>query len=332
MKSILTLTSLVFSALPGLAAVILELEENNTKATANAVALLTGDSIRGNTTGISTTDAGAASADNFRITIGGLAPGIYRHRLVITSGIAGHTGTIRGLTQTAGVPNVGTDATVQTSNTATTPARFNQFYGFGDPSAELFYRVTGGAATTADYDSTLETEAVTPVSIGTFNPGFITISTSGLTTADTDIWVYAGTFAAIPGYGNDDNSILGGGTDTGNQSILNRTYAPGKYYLAISNFNLANNLGSPDDDRYRAGGLLDGNFIANSSTSINVNLDFSISDGTTTTPVTSLKTGAYDINWYSFDVVPEPSSAIFGLVGMTFLCARRTRRSSAKVN
>ncbi len=125
-----------------------ETEPNDTKFAGNAVGPMSpGDTITGNSTGTSTTAPGAASADNYLVTVA--APpssGIWRYRLVIsTTGTAGDTGSIRGLTQTAGVINAGTDTAFQTSSTATTPARLNQWYGLGGGTHQLYYRVTGGS-------------------------------------------------------------------------------------------------------------------------------------------------------------------------------------------
>ena len=103
-----------------------ETEDNNNKAAANLVAAMApGDTISGTTTGTSTTVAGVGSADYFNVTTTAAGtPGFYRYRLVLTTaGTAGHVGTIQGLTQTAGVPNAGTDTAFQTSSATSTPAR-----------------------------------------------------------------------------------------------------------------------------------------------------------------------------------------------------------------
>ncbi|MCL6624587.1 MAG: hypothetical protein K6T17_08245, partial [Fimbriimonadales bacterium] len=61
----------------------------------------------------------------------------------------------------------------------------------------IYFRVTGTSTTTADYDATLEKVPVTPVDIGVFQPGTITITTVGRTTLDTDLWVYDANLDAI---------------------------------------------------------------------------------------------------------------------------------------
>ncbi|HZH98265.1 MAG TPA: PEP-CTERM sorting domain-containing protein, partial [Fimbriimonadaceae bacterium] len=298
-----------------------ETEANDNKTQANSIVTsASGYTISGNTTGTSTTVAGAASADHFLITMYQAAPAIYRHRLTLSSQTVGHSGAILGLTQTAGTPNAGTYTAFQTSSTATTPARFNQWYGFGK-SEQLYYRVTGGTATTANYTATHSVDVITPTAMGNFQAGSISISAIGQGhSTDTDMWVYDSNFNAISGYGNDD-----GGT-TGLQSQLTRTYAPGKYYLAISNFGIANNLGSPADDRFRTGSVMDfPNILVNSSTTTNLNLTFTIASSDRTFQQAATKVGPYDVNFYEFNVVPEPGTmAALGL-GVFGAIARRRR-------
>lgn len=305
------------------AATFNEVEPNDNKAGANLVAgILNGDTIVGNTTGSSTTTPGAASSDNFLVRTAAGALGIYRNRLIITSSIVGHTGTLRGLNQVAGVPGV-TDTTIQTSSTLTTPARYNQWYSFGR-QADIYYRVAGTTSTTADYTVQYEQQAVAPIAVaGTFNAGNITISTVGETGAsqtDTDFWVYDANLNAIAGYGNDDEF---GTTSLGGR--LTRAYAAGTYYLAISNFNIANNQGSPADDDFRTGAVLDfADVIANSSTTTNLNVSFRINDGVNSVLTTATKAGAYDIVFAQFTVVPAPSAA--ALLGLAGLAGARRRR------
>jgi hypothetical protein len=303
-----------------------ETEDNNTKAQANSVAgILPGGTIRGLSTGSSTTVPGPGSADYFRVQTAAAPLAIYRHRLTITTdGTAGHTGTIRGLTQSAGVPNPTSDATVQTSSATTTPPRFNQWYGFGRQE-EIYYRVTGTSTTTADYIATYSVETVTPMDLGTFQAGNITISTinQGHTT-DTDFWVYDGGLNALPGYGNDDESVAGGGGGTTLQSLLTRAYTPGVYYLALSNFNVANDQAAAADDDFRSGAMLDfPNGIANSSSTGNLNVTFSVTDAAGTTQFPATKAGPYDIVWARFTVVPEPASLLLLALGGLSIFRRR---------
>jgi hypothetical protein len=277
-----------------------EIESNDSKSAATPAAsggagmassdFISGISISAATTGL----------DYYRVKTASAPLAIYRHRLVITtSGTAGHTGTIRGLNQVAGLIGV-TDTTVQTSSSTTTPARFNQWYGFGK-GEEIAYRVTGTASTTSNYRATLESTIVTPVSGPSLPAGDVVITTMNQGhTSDTDMWLYDADLNAIVGAGNDDESIAGGGGGVTLQSRLVRNLTGGTYYLAISNFNTCNNLPSPIDDDFRTGAVLDyPDAIANTSTSTNLNVAVSIGG----TQVPAAKAAAFDVVWIRFNVV-----------------------------
>jgi hypothetical protein len=282
---------------PAMAFAQAETEPNDSKATANLFTL-PALSTTGVITGNSTSAAGVG-LDYFRVTTSAQAtPGFYRHRLIITTtGAVGHVGTIRGLSQTGGVPNAGTDITFQTSSTVTTPPRYVQWYTSEAPG-ELYVRITGVAATTADYSLDYDVAPVTEVAgPGSITQGTITITAVGQGhTTDTDLWINDSNRAAIPGYGNDDTL----GPPTSLQSTLTRDYTPGTYYMAISNFQLANNLGSPPDDNFLTGTVMDfPGVVANSSTTINLNVATSM--GGTPTPAT--KASQFDVVFVSFTVV-----------------------------
>ncbi len=279
----------------------LEVEPNDTKGTSQVIALSPGTGIWGVTTGTSTTTPGIASSDNFLVTVPAAPPGIYLNSLVLTTpGSTGHTGTIRGLTQTAGVINAGTDAAVQTSGLITVPARMSQWYGFGKQE-QLHYRVTGtGApATGAEYLATFQSQPVTPtvipVNFGTNTDTTISISRTGANTQTLDFWVYDADYEPVPSGGYE-------GTTT-----FTRTLAPGAYYLALSNTNVANNQPTPADSPNRASAVLDyPNAILNSTpgtvtgTPLNMNVFISHAGGTHTLEVG--KTNSFEIMWFKFYV------------------------------
>lgn len=278
-----------------------EVEPNDSKAAANALQLPPA-STPGVMSGSSQSATGEG-LDYFLVTTATQpVAGFYRHRLIVTSATPGHTATIRGLNQTGGV--IGSiDSTVQTSSASTTPARFVQWYTTEIP-ADIFVRIAGTAATTDPYVLDYEIEPVTVIDGPEITFGSdIAITTVGQTTTDTDMWVYDGDRMAIPGFGNDDQPAPG----TVLQSQLTRSFDPGLYYLAIANFNVANDLASPPDDRFVAGNVLDfPGAIVNSSTTAALPLNPSI-DGAS---VAATKAGPFDVVFVSFGS-DGPSDVIF---------------------
>ena len=301
--------------------------------------MLPGDSIVGNSQGTSTVTAGATSADYFNVSLPATTVGVYRNRLTITS-TDNHTGTIRGLGQTATGPNsvgpglpsaTALDNTMNTSSSTTTPPRFNQFYTFG-PAASLYYRVTGATSTTNDYNVVLERQAVTVANLGTFKPGQIEISNTQISsTQDTEVIVYdATTGLPVPGYLNDD-FLDGSITQTGGSTLnsrLVRNYAPGTYLLAISNFNTADGQLSPADEGTATGTYMDfAGAMANTSTTTFPSIPFRVIDSDGAQSFTGTKPGAFDVYFATFTVaVPEPTS--LGVIGLAALgLARRRQRA-----
>lgn len=230
-----------------------EVEPNEGKAWATVVQLAAGDSISGVTTGASST-AGLASVDYFRIRSVASVPGVYRHRVVVSSATPGHTVTIRGLPQFNGVIGA-TDVAVQTGAAGTVPSRAVQWYGFGKQE-EIYFRVAGTVATTSPYSAVMATDSVPLLTLsGNLSAGPITVSTvnsNGVSGLDTDIWLYDGAMNAMPDGGNDD--AFGGSDST---SSFTRPLAAGTYTVAVGRFNVANELPSPADDRWRNGPVLD---------------------------------------------------------------------------
>ncbi len=279
-----------------------EAEPNNSKAAATpALGMADGDRLTGFSSG-SSTAPGDASLDFFRVQNALRPAGIYRHRLVITTdGTNGHAGHIRGLDQSDGVIGT-TDTQVQASNASTSPPRFNQWYGFGK-GEQFYYRVSGLPGTTRGYFCTLSTDVVTPTVIaGPLSAGSITISSVDQGhTSDTEFWVYDSDFNAIAGYGNDDAP----GSGVMAESTLTRDFASGVYYLAVSDFNLANNLASPPDDDFRDGLVLDfpNMLVARTVSSAPVNVSFNIGDTVGHAyPIAASKPGPYEVVWFMFTV------------------------------
>jgi hypothetical protein len=111
----------------------------------------------------------------------------------------------------------------------------------------------------------------------------------------------------------------------GVQGHLIRNYGPGTYYLAMSNFHLSNDQGSPSDDDFRTGTMLDfPNILANSSTTVNLNVAFAFTDSAGTTQFPATKVGQFDVVWAQFTVVPAPGTlALLGLGGVLAIRRRR---------
>ncbi len=293
-----SLALVLFSSLLTAIVAMAETEPNDTKATANplvlpsvsTLAVMTGNSVLGSGVGL----------DYFRVTTATqTTAGFYRHRLITTTtGTAGHTASIRGLSQSNGVIGTG-DNTAQTSGTATTPPRFVQWYTT-QAGGDLYVRIAGVAATTSDYSLDYEVAPVTEIAgPATLPSGSIAISTTP-TTVDTDMWVYDGTRTAIPLAGQDDEF---GTTSAGGN--FTRTYAAGTYYLAITDFNMANNQASPTTagglEDFDDGTVLDFPGVITNSTTAAAGLALNPTIGGTLVPAT--KTGPFEVVFVSFTAV-----------------------------
>ncbi len=284
---------------------VFETEPNDTRAQVNTIALVPGGSIAGLTTG-STSTPGLSSIDFFRLGLPA-ASGITRWRLTLESLTPSQTMALRGLNQNSSPSGgvVGTSSIIaQRSGTLTSPSNFLQAYTLGNQAREIILSVSGSAATSQSYAITLsQPESVTPDRVpGEFRPGPITISSVGQTgpnQTDTDLWVYdAATLTPIAGFGNDDRRTPG---DLG--SSLTRTFAAGRYVLAISDADLANNQASPADDGWLGGGILEfpGVVLCGSDATMrNVSLVFV--DASVQRAVGVFKDCAFDVRFLEFVV------------------------------
>jgi len=285
-----------------------EIEPNETKfdADANGAFVLgNGDSVSGTTTGATTTPADPTSVDVFRIKTAPAAQGIYRHRMTITTtGTAGHVGTLRGLSSSAAGPTLGTDIAVQTSSSTTTPARMNQWYGFGREE-EVYYRVAGVAGTTEPYTSTHSVEAVVPTAFSTpVQSGDITIQHDAATNTayDRDMFLFDSNFNVISGIDDSD------------ATALTASLTPGTYYIAYGRYNTAAGTSSGSSviqGTFQVGNVLDFADIVASSSAVNgtasVNIDITGASGTTS--ATGEVLSSYDVAWFSFEV-GEPTNPV----------------------
>jgi hypothetical protein len=271
-----------------------ETEPNGTKADAAMQGVVTvspGGFVSGTTTGtlVAAGSGVLASADTYLIQTTPMPLGIYQHRLTITTtGTAGHTGTIRGLNQVSGVIGI-TDNVMQTSSVSTTPARFNQWYGFGRQE-NVFYRVTGGISTTSPYQATLSTTPVAPSIIGPLSSG--TVVLAGVS-GDTEVLVYDAAFNPVPGFMNDD---FGGGSTPFN---LSRIFTAGTYYIAVGRANTTNDQPSPPDDSFRNGTVTDfANVMVASQVTSSAVMTFNATDCNGPVTVTAALTEPFQVLWF----------------------------------
>ncbi len=277
-----------------------EVEPNNTKATAQNITLTSGQALCGDSI-----SAAAGEFDYFKVT--GTAPAagqIILNRIVYSSNTPTHVVTVRGLFQDTGVIDTASDATVQTATgTTTTPPRFIQWYTLGnDASADarqVLIRVSGATSSTTRYRLDYSSSVVTPVESGISVPaGDVTVSTVGSTTTDTDFWVYDQNLNPVAEFGEDDDSA------TVAQGSVTKSLTPGTYYVAISNFNLMNNLASPSTDAWLEGNVVDfPGVVLNSSTTATSDLTLLIgAAGGTPSPVVTAKSTAFDVKFVKFTV------------------------------
>lgn len=277
-----------------------EIEGNSSKARANRVeGLSIGERITGTSTGSAASGSADDSSDYFRVETLAASSGVYRHRLTLASGTPGQSVSLRGLTQSNGFLAPGSDTAVQSASVASLPPSFVQWFGFGQQE-RVMVRVSGTSSTTQPYTLTYSRAPITPVDLGAF-VGDVTVSTQGLTGIDTDLWIYDSQFRPVPGAGNDDGVV---GPNSPRQSVLSRRLSAGEYYLALGDFNLANDQASPADDLSRNGPVLEfPGAVVNSSVSTSVPLQFSMEDSLGRRVVTpATKPGSFEVLFYRFEV------------------------------
>jgi hypothetical protein len=296
-------------------------EPNNAKAEANPIELEVGKTI----VGTSTSNLGTGNPDSpdyFLIKTDPAPLGIYRHRMTLVGTDSPNVSAwIRGTAQTPTTGGVWPCAMGFASPTEVVGQphglvgtdRVNYWYGFGREE-QVYYLVTGVAATTRPFLATLQTTPVVPADIGSFRPGTITISTGGQGhTNDTHVRIYDSNLNPIDGYANDGASMNGGApANLTTTSFLRRDYQLGTYYMAIALTNLATNYGSPCDDNVRAGQMMDFPDVAvETGASTLTDISFSVTDGGGTTAFPASRPGRGEIGWFRFTVAVPCGSADF---------------------
>jgi hypothetical protein len=291
-----------------------EEEMNNNKDDANAFVLMHGDSVRGVSTGTTTTaGSGLPTTVDYYLLQTPPAPlGIYEHRMILSSSTPFNSAWIRGLTQT-GAPAgtwpgpVGTATTTESTGQSHNPSgtdRVNIWYGFGKEE-RVYYRVSGTTSATGEYTATLQTTPVTPVDIGTFQAGIIDITTTGQGhTNDTHLRIWDASLNPIEGYANDGASINGGApANLTTTSFLRREYAAGTYYMGIALTNLATDQGAACDDNVRTGPMMDFPNVAVDTGTVTVtDVSFAITDAAGTMAFPASRGGRGEMAWFRFTV------------------------------
>lgn len=284
-----------------------EIEPNSTKTEATVVHCLhDADMLVGTTIGDVNTpgDPSLNTEDTFRVQTCALPLGLYRHRLVITSMTPGQTGILCGRNQKGGV--IGPYETpVQLSASDGIPQQFNQWYGFGK-AEEVYFRISGTPATTAQYSVILNTTPIAPVDLEQpLVEGNIVFTTVGQGhDTNTDLWLYNAAFEPILLAGNDDRL-----SPLSMQSFLRRNLTPGTYFLALTQENLASDQASPVDDGNRSGNVVDfPNVVIGSDSTKNINVSFAVTDSYHTFAVPAMKQDAFEVLWFRFLVLPHPAT------------------------
>ncbi len=270
-----------------------ETETNSQKATANSAAIASGAGVFGSSRGASIASGADNSADYFLITTPVQPAGIYRHRMIITvDGPEGHVGSLRGLSQSGGVIQPGTDSQMQTSQVSSQPQRFNQWYGFA-AGTQMYYRVAGNSSTTGTYFATLDTQPVTPTDLaGSLEPGTITISPGMTNSTTVDMLVFDENFQPIANFNTDA------------APSLTRTFAAGTYYLAVSDVNTTDSRAAGTGSTILSNTVCDfAGVVANTSTSSVADLSMNFADGVSGNVSVALnKPALFDVAWVRFVV------------------------------
>ncbi|MBI5363369.1 MAG: hypothetical protein HZA53_09325 [Planctomycetes bacterium] len=147
---------------------------------------------------------------------------------------------------------------------------------------------------------------------GYFQPGNITFATTA--TTNTDMWLYDSSFTALP-----NDPILGpGGNDnessSSNRSRVTRFLSDGRYYLAISDANLANDQASDPADGNSSRPVNDyGGAVLCGGTLPGLDLSLTITDSSGPISVAATKPAvAYGVRFLQIQVGPTPPGVAAG--------------------
>lgn len=254
-----------------------EQEPNDTPATATVVTpFVVGDSVTGATRGTTTSGSNELTADFLALWLAP-GPGINRVELTLTHPQAAQMNwSVRGISQASGVLYPALPMEVVGTTLATPTTRTARVYVSGGAPAKLLVRVTGRSTTTADYTITMTSVPVTAQQISGLYPGTMTFTTVGQGySTDTELWLCDASGYPIPGWGNDDTAPP---LFASPRSTLRRTLPAGRYFLAISDSDLAVSEPNPSDDGNRSRPATeDRGIVVGTSATVNVPLTFNIS-------------------------------------------------------
>jgi hypothetical protein len=291
-----------------------EIEPNDSKAEATLIPnLASGETF----TGFQLSGTADGSVDYFRVQTAPAPLGIYWHRLRTFTphpsgvGTGEHFPFILGQRFESGVVLPTVEDIAQSG--VRPGERFNDYYAFG-MGESVYLKITHNplAGEIGGYEVTLTTHQITPVDIGVFVPGSITIDTRerarnfGGGQHNTDLWIYDSQLNAIPGYGNDTSTD---GAPFNSGAKLTRDYSPGTYFMALSAYDLINDqVNPPDDPSSAVGRVLDFpdavlSSYSTSGSQAGSDLDFGVTDGLGTREFTAVKPDSvYGVYWAQFRV------------------------------
>lgn len=253
----------------------------------------------------------SGEVDVFRIRTCTRPLGIYRYTLADTAFPVTVQLSIRGLPQTNGVIGTG-DVAVQTQGVSTSTPGVT-WYGFGR-GEDLYVSVTATGAS-ASYDLRL---TLTPISaqssIPTLLAGPVTLDAQvSVDVTDGEFWIYDADFQPIPGFANDDSTNL-----IASKPRLTRSFAPGTYYVAYADANLANHQPSPPDDLNRNRPVLDfAGAVVSSDGSLFSDFQYRVSDGMGSQSVIFMPEAVpYQVLWNRIVVAEPPYTTCTGAGGV----------------
>jgi hypothetical protein len=326
-----------------------EVEPNETKALAaanNVVTLSTtpnGTTTFAGLTGVSSqlsaTNPAPANTDMFLVRSASRPAAIYFNTLTVSVPLANSSiGTYALSRSDNNLGQLSTNGGVAAG--LGTGARASRWYSWGSGNAgEVNYHAVANSLN--PYVATYTSVAVTPDTVGgsgfdtSANPsGQFTITTRGLSTADTRMILLDGNFNQLRW---NDNSPAGvGGAAASSQSTIVQSLAEGIYYVAVATgvmiqsqpFESSATEGQTGTT-FPTASRTDFANVAFSTTQItgtnSVGLGISFDGGAAVFgPARSLTLGGFA--WYQFSVIPAPSAA--ALLGISGLVATRRRRSA----